>query len=390
MASEVTFKVVGITKARKHGNIVINVSFNNSNKVYTYVRAARDSKNGKCVIIDGCEVNFNDDMVVTSINRIYETAGVKKTKAGKVDKNKNNTVTSEATTKDENESEGIDTKETNEEETEATSEVANDEANETNEMDNDDGIVRHEEYETIKQCLLANVPVYLAGPAGSGKNYTVEQVAWDLGWDFCFSNSVQQEYKLTGFIDAGGKFHETEFYKACTSDKDCVFFLDEMDASIPEVLVLLNAAIANGYFEFPNGKVTLEHVHFVAAGNTVGSGSDELYTGRMVLDQATLDRFVIIEFDYSKKIELSIAKGDHELVEFVHELRESAKERGIRATFSYRCIKDVVALSGKLELKKIIKIAVVKGMDKDTINTLSIDCDNKYGRAYKEVQRMAA
>ena len=46
-----------------------------------------------------------------------------------------------------------------------------------------------------------------------------------------------------------------------------------MDASIPEVLVLLNAAIANGYFEFPNGKVNLNHVHFVAAGNTVGSGA---------------------------------------------------------------------------------------------------------------------
>ena len=53
-----------------------------------------------------------------------------------------------------------------------------------------------------------------------------------------------------------------------------LFFLDEMDASIPEVLVLLNAAIANGYFEFPNGKITAhEDFRVVAAGNTVGSGA---------------------------------------------------------------------------------------------------------------------
>ena len=37
-------------------------------------------------------------------------------------------------------------------------------------------------------------------------------------------------------------------------------------------------------------------IHWVAAGNTVGSGADDNYTGRMVLDQASLDRFVIIEF----------------------------------------------------------------------------------------------
>lgn len=206
------------------------------------------------------------------------------------------------------------------------------------------GEVHHEKYEMIKTCLSCGIPVYLAGPAGSGKNHTVEQIAKELGWNFYFSNSVQQEYKLTGFIDAGGEFHETEFYKACTDDNGCIFFLDEMDASIPEVLVLLNAAIANGYFEFPNGRVNLENVHFVAAGNTVGSGADEMYTGRMVLDQATLDRFAIIEFDYSLNIEMAITKGNTELITFIHELRKQANENGIRATFSYRCMTMVTKL----------------------------------------------
>lgn len=191
---------------------------------------------------------------------------------------------------------------------------------------------------------------------------------------------------MTGFIDAGGDFHETEFYKACTDESDCVFFLDEMDASIPEVLVLLNAAIANGYFEFPTGRVNLEHVHFVSAGNTVGSGADDLYTGRMVLDQATLDRFAIIDFDYSLQIEMSISKGNTDLVDFIRQLRTEATTKGVRATFSYRCITMVTKLENALDLEEVIRIAVVKGLDKDTINTLKPYGYTKYHEALKKVQ----
>ena len=160
-----------------------------------------------------------------------------------------------------------------------------------------------------------------------------------------------------------------------------------MDASIPEVLVLLNAAIANGYFEFPNGRVNLKHVHFVAAGNTVGSGADEMYTGRMVLDQATLDRFVIVEFDYSRRIEMAISKNNADLVEFIHELRNKANDNGIRATFSYRCITQVTKLEkAGMDLVMILKIAVFKGLDKDTINSFSSYGSTKYHRAFAQMK----
>lgn len=248
-----------------------------------------------------------------------------------------------------------------------------------------DGEVKHEKYNQIKSCLSVDIPVYLAGPAGCGKNYTVEQICKEMGWGFYFSNSVQQEYKLTGFVDANGKFHDTEFYKACTDENECVFFLDEMDASIPDVLILLNAAIANGYFEFPTGKVTLDKVHFVAAGNTVGNGADELYTGRAVIDQATLDRFAIIEFDYSEKVELGITNGNSELVNFVHSLRDQAQSNGIRATFSYRCLSMVTELekTGELTLSEILTIAVFKGLDADTVATFRRAGDGRYWDAFR-------
>lgn len=252
----------------------------------------------------------------------------------------------------------------------------------------------HTQFNTIKTCIQSDIPVYLCGEAGTGKNYTLMEVAKELNLEFYFTNSVQQEYKLTGFIDAGGVYHETEFYKAFTQGG--LFFLDEIDASIPEVLVLLNAAIANRYFEFPNGRVDA-HPDFrvVAAGNTVGSGADEMYTGRLSLDQATLDRFVIIDFDYDRNVEMCLAKGNTELVNFVRQLRKSAKQQGIRATFSYRCIISVVALEeAGMDLHTILKIAVFKGMNADTIRTLKLDVSEgksgKYFFAMSDIQKEVA
>lgn len=250
--------------------------------------------------------------------------------------------------------------------------------------------IKHYAYETIKTCVEANIPVYLYGPAGSGKNHVLQQIADELGLEFYFTNSVQQEYKITGFIDANGDYHETEFFRAFT--KGGLFFLDEIDASIPEVLVLLNAALANGYFEFPgHGKIDA-HPDFrvVAAGNTVGSGANEQYTGRLQLDQATLDRFVMIEFDYDINIELHLANGNKELVEFIRDLRNQAKEMGINATFSYRCITMVTKLEGKMNLIDVIKIAVTKGLDMDTIRTFKTTPTSKYSKALWALAKRAS
>lgn len=241
--------------------------------------------------------------------------------------------------------------------------------------------VNHKKYDTIKSCVVSDIPVYLAGPAGSGKNHTLEQIASDLNLEFYFTNSVQQEYKLTGFIDANGTYHETEFYKAFKNGG--LFFLDEMDASIPEVLVLLNAAIANRYFEFPNGKIKAhEDFRVVSAGNTVGNGADEQYTGRLVLDQATLDRFVIIEFGYDMGIEIQLSKGNTDLVNFIEDIRKFSTENGIRATFSYRCIITTVKLEkAGMGVLDILEIAVFKGLDKDTIKTFDVSGNTTYYKA---------
>jgi cobaltochelatase CobS len=247
-------------------------------------------------------------------------------------------------------------------------------------------VVKHHQFETIKTCIKNDLPVYLVGEAGTGKNFTLQDIAKELKLDFYFTNSVQQEYKITGFIDAGGIYHETEFYKAFKNGG--LFFLDEIDASIPEVLVLLNAAIANRYFEFPNGRIDAHNdFRVVAAGNTYGSGANELYTGRLVLDSATLDRFIVIEFDYDENIELMLAQDNKALVNFVRSLRKFCLDNGIRAIFSYRCIMSVIKLEQSgLPLERVLTIAVLKGLDKDTIKTLQVKNSGRYYYALKKLQ----
>ena len=411
----ITFTVVSIKPGDKVGIVNVNVKFNDNGQIYSYYRKSGREPGCRFVVIDGCRVRFTEDYKLINVEREYNTKGKrnKTSTEGQIKKNRRRRVkelpeiptdpAEKTETKwddfeleewDSDDDDGLDIIRNHDfdvekqEEEEAEWKRLEAEEAEARELEELKGEIHHDKYEQIKMCLNCNIPVYLAGPAGSGKNHTVEQIANEMGWNFYFSNSIQQEYKLTGFIDAGGDFHDTEFYKACTDEKECVFFLDEIDASIPDVLVLLNAAIANGYFEFPNGRVDFEHVHFVAAGNTVGSGADDMYTGRMVLDQATLDRFAIIEFDYCEKIEKKLTDNNKELIGFIHRLRQTAESKGIRATFSYRCMTMVTRLEkAGMPLEQIMRIAIMKGLDKDTINTFKLyDDTSKYNDALKSIQ----
>lgn len=412
----VTFDVLSIERGDTPGIINIKVKFKNNEKEYSYFRkVGREGKN-KFVIIDGCRVTFDLNLELIGVTREYNTKGKKRKQSTEnqvkrkrdfvqvipPDESEEEVPVPSETKKSNSRPEPIDwdDEDVNEDvlvdkdfdfEQEAEWEQLEREEQEAERekelLEKLKGDVHHDKYDMIKTCLSCGIPVYLAGPAGSGKNHTVEQIAEEMGWNFYFSNSIQQEYKLTGFIDAGGDFHETEFYKACIDSEECVFFLDEIDASIPDVLVLLNAAITNGYFEFPNGRVDFDKVHFVAAGNTVGSGADDMYTGRMVLDQATLDRFAIIDFDYCEMIERKLTHNNIELINFIHDLRMTAQNRGIRATFSYRCMMMITKLEKVgMSLEDIMRIAVMKGLDKDTINTFNIAGDSKYYEALKKIQ----
>ena len=229
--------------------------------------------------------------------------------------------------------------------------------------------VTHEKFEQVLKIIGANIPVFMTGGAGTGKNVIAKQVAESLGLEFYFTNAVTQEYKLTGFIDANGTYQETQFFKAFT--KGGLFFLDEMDASIPEVLIILNSALANGYFDFPCGKFDA-HPDFrvISAGNTFGTGADIEYTGRFQLDSASLDRFAVIEIDYSPAIEEALADGDTNLLEFVRTFRKVTYKAGIKCIASYRTIERIKKMKDLFSLKEVLKMSLTKGLRIDDINII--------------------
>lgn len=240
--------------------------------------------------------------------------------------------------------------------------------------------VQHGKFETVLKFVANDEPVYLAGPAGSGKNVICKQVAQALGLEFYFSNAVTQEYKLTGFTDANGQYHESQFYKAFTNGG--VFMLDEMDASIPEVLIILNAAIANRYFDFPApiGKIEA-HKDFrvIAAGNTFGHGADAAYVGRNTLDAASLDRFAVIEIDYDTRIEMNVTNGNRSLVDFCHAFREAVNKNGMSITVSYRAMSRIAKMEDLLGKVETLKTCLVKGMEKDDLKMLIGSINGSYG-----------
>lgn len=245
--------------------------------------------------------------------------------------------------------------------------------------------VLHSEVETITNFVAQSEPVFLVGPAGSGKNVICQQVAQILGLDFYFSSAVSQEYKITGYTDAYGKYQESEFYKAFT--KGGLFMLDEMDASIPEVLVILNSAIANRYFDFPApiGRVDAhENFRVISAGNTFGLGADMQYVGRNQIDMATLDRFAMVYIDYDERIEFAQAQGDEVLVNFIHDFRNAVQKCGINTIVSYRAVGRIKKMSQMIDLKKTLRTCLLKNLQNDDINNIASrlnDTDNVYAKA---------
>lgn len=223
----------------------------------------------------------------------------------------------------------------------------------------------HKEFAQLLKLIKIGVPTFLYGPAGTGKNYLIKQCADALDLEFYFSNAVTNEYKLTGFIDAHGNYQKTQFFDAFSTGG--LFMLDEIDASVPEVLVILNAAIANGYFDFPGGRVDA-HPKFrvVAAGNTMGSGATRQYVGRFQIDAATLDRFVMVNIGYDNNVEAAICP-DMKLCSFVQRVRAAVKKTDIRMVVSYRAtnqLHKMVNVAG-IPMDIALKQGLIKATGRD-------------------------
>ena len=246
--------------------------------------------------------------------------------------------------------------------------------------------IAHEQLDTILKFVAMDEPVMLVGPAGTGKNVIAKQVAESLGLNFYFSNAVTQEYKITGYGDANGEFVKTQFYEAFT--KGGVFLLDEVDASCPEALIVLNCAIANRYFDFPVLGRIEAHKDFrvIACANTYGTGASMEYVSRNQLDGATLNRFAVVEVDYDKQIEDSVCP-DKDIADFCREFRRICLKNEVHHIVSYREMSRLYKMITVAGLDKVValKTCLLKGLEEDTLRI--IHRDMKSNIAYRDELR---
>lgn len=216
------------------------------------------------------------------------------------------------------------------------------------------GIVEgtHPLFEKVLKLVVASVNVLLVGPAGCGKTTMAHHIAKALKRKFGMLSvtSGASESQLTGWllpVEAGGKFAyvPSEFVDLYEAG-NAVFLFDEFDAGDPNMLLVVNSALANGSLHVPQ-RFKKPHVQrgknvaLIAAANTFGSGADLVYAGRNQLDAATLDRFYVVEMDYDRALEERL--GEKAACEWAWRLREQVKQHRIRRVISTRTIMKVTA-----------------------------------------------
>lgn len=244
--------------------------------------------------------------------------------------------------------------------------------------------VQHEKFELLVRIIGAALPVFMVGPAGTGKTAGAEHAARALGLSFFAMSVGSQTSKsdIFGFLDAQGHYHGTSFYQAYKNGG--VFLLDEADAGNANVLVGLNAALSNGYVFFPDGTGQMTKMHddfrMVATANTFGNGASRQYVGRNQLDAATLDRFTVVTWDIDARIEEAISQqsptyGDRWL-RVVRAVRvEAIDNLELRAVVSPRAtLRGATLLESGVSYEEVVEVALLANLpeaERDVLRNLA-------------------
>jgi MoxR-like ATPase len=220
---------------------------------------------------------------------------------------------------------------------------------------------KHKAFSEVMTLISAGLPILLVGPAGSGKTTLAKQVAEALDARFSFNSMTEgvSESSLLGrtlpLADGSWGYKPAPF--VITWRDGGVHLLDEIDASDSNLLVTINAAIANGILSIPFADLEIERnkdTILIAAANTFGTGADRQYVGRNQLDAATLNRFAMstVEMKFDEDLELAIvttilpkqkavAKA---LLKWALSVREKIDSQKLRRLMSTRDIENCAKL----------------------------------------------
>lgn len=228
--------------------------------------------------------------------------------------------------------------------------------------------VQHDKFEALLKVVGTGQPVLLVGPAGTGKTHAAAEVAnaYDLEFHSIAVGAQTSKSDLVGYMDANHNYVRTQFREAY--ENGGLFLLDEADAGNSNVLILLNAALSNGYMAFPDGMIKRhDSFRMVATANTYGHGASRQYVGRNQLDAATLDRFVTIAWDIDEKVESALAGTDpngKKWLAVVRAVRQKAiVEMELRVVISPRATqRGAMLLAAGMTFEDVLPIALTGNM----------------------------
>jgi hypothetical protein len=232
--------------------------------------------------------------------------------------------------------------------------------------------VQHKAFPDLLRAMNARdhagnrLNLFLVGPAGSGKTQACENAAKALGMDFAFNGAIDTEYKLLGFTDAMGRVVSRPFRRIF--EQGGVYLYDEVDGSMPAALLALNAALANGVCDFPDGPVRRHpDCIIVAAANTWGFGATSDYVGRNKLDAASRDRFTFLAWDTDEALERKLAP-DTDWCAYVQKCRAIAATKGLKVIISPRAtFKGAALLAQGFTREQVAQMTMFAGLSTEQV-----------------------
>jgi len=234
---------------------------------------------------------------------------------------------------------------------------------------------KHEHFDLVAELVSIREDVYLWGEAGSGKSTAARQIAklFNLPFYYLALQSQMTESRIMGYM-MGEHYVETDFYRAYKNGG--VFLLDELDLGNGNMLGSLNGALANGDASFPCGKIE-RHPDFIciATGNTSGIGATVAFNDRKALDGAVRDRFIYVQWDTDKTLELQIAAAYFEhsdkWAKWIQNVREFAKNAFPKMVVTQRAtVKGCKLLAMKHPVERVAEMLVFKGYDRVGVNQI--------------------
>lgn len=245
-----------------------------------------------------------------------------------------------------------------------------------------------EDYKQVLNCAANRLPVYLFGPAGTGKTTFAMEIAKDLNLPCYIQGTTNDIFALQGIKLPNGDYIKSNVQKAVEGGG--VLLLDECDSYPEDVQTWFNSLLANRKISFTDCGTVEAHKDLViiGAGNTNGNGQNDKYL-RQQFDAAFLNRFAIKKHvGYSQSAEDNINKDS---AEFIRLLRKADKTNSL--ILSYRTISFLPQLEQLFGAKGAIESNITDVLDKTTIEQLKYNirlvpgynANNIYCKAFQQV-----